>query len=779
MGEQIEGVSLAAVLKGIAQRKLLIAIATALGVLAGLAVLVIFKPSYQSESQVIIENLQTPFEKANTQQPELRADVIDKTIVLSQVSVLKSDDIGSRVVDKLDLAHNPEFNPLLRGISFSKKLLITLGFLDDPNLFTPKELALKSLEQHLTVYQVPDSNVIGIKFSAGSKQIASDVANSIAEIYVTSTREVGTSSNGRAKDWLAQQITDLRTKVAASESAVETYRSESGLIKGERATLSTQQISELNSQIVVAQSAASEAQARVTEIKSMLASGNIDASSDVLNSPLIQNLKQSQVAAQRRLSELAATYLPNHPKMVAAQADLTNVNNQLRREALKIVESLQSQAKVANSRAASLKADLDRLKGQEANNNISDVKLQELQRNADADRKLLENLLERYADVSSRQDMNLQPGMARIIQTALPAPAPYFPKTGPIMILTTLAGLIMGMGLAFLAEVISASDPSKLNARTTVGGHTHPAYQALEQGTEIPNLRVEKVVAQSAPVVKPEPTPEPLVTPAVDVHPAKQEISPPLQVVTNQYQAPKPAPQESLLEHGEFPAADTATACLAMLEQAAVDGRSSLAEGAKSLGSIVLALKAERGFKSFSVLSLGSAAPNSAMAVVATARALAATKTKVIAIDLGPSGPAGFDMLFGLPAGMGVVDLLGGNADFTKVVVRDPHSQAHVMRFSSKAGPEALSQVQARMGQILEALSSIYGVILLHLGEATTTTPASAALSDAAVILATQARQKDGIAAAQILEAKGVKITVNMRLDSKLTVNEVPLRANS
>lgn len=728
MGEQIESVSLGDVFKGIMRRKLFIAITTLLGVLAGVAILYVFKPSYQSEAQVIIENLQTPFEKASSQQTDARPDTIDKTVVLSQVSVLTSADVASRVVEKLDLTKNPEFNTLLKPPGIGKSILVALGFADDPKLFAPQELALKNLDQHLTVYQIPESNVIGVKFAAGEKQVAADVANAIVDIYVTSTREAGTSDNSRAREWLSQQINDLRATVSASEGAVEKYRSEAGLLKGERTTLSTQQVSELNSQIVVAQTSAGEAQARVTEIKSMMGSGSIDASSDVLNSPLIQNLKQAQVAAQRRLSELSATYLPNHPKMIGAQADLTNVNNQLRREALKIVDSLQSQAKIANARATALKAELDKLKGQEATNNISDVKLQELERNADADRKLLESLLGRYADVSSRQDMNLQPGLARVIQKALPAPAPYFPKPGPIMLLTTLAGLMMGLGLSFLAEIVSISTRSADVA--LAAGRKHPAQKVLDAGNEIPTLPMGAVAATE--------------------------------------------PPDPIVEYDLFPAAPTAAASLAMVEQALVGEHSELAEGAKELSARMTESQERHGFKTFSVMSLGSNAPNAEMATVATARALAAAKMKVIAIDLSPSGHGAFNTLFGLPNGQGIVDLLVGSADFTKVVVRDPQSPAHVMRFGMGTGAEEFHTLQQRLSQIVGALSSIYGVIILHLGEASAATPISASCSDVAIILATEARLKDATVAGQVLDGKGVKDTITMRLDAKQDRADLP-----
>ena len=101
----------------------------------------------------------------------------------------------------------------------------------------------------------------------------------------------------------------------------------------------------------LADAASSEATARANEIKSLLAAkGSVDASSDVLSSPVVQNLREQQSTAARKISELSATYLPNHPKMMAAQNDLTNINRQIRAEALKVVEGLNEQAKIAKSR---------------------------------------------------------------------------------------------------------------------------------------------------------------------------------------------------------------------------------------------------------------------------------------------------------------------------------------------------------------------------------------------------------------------------------------------
>ena len=157
-------------------------------------------------------------------------------------------------------------------------------------------------------------------------------------------------------------------------------------------------------------------------------------------------------------SVLSATYLPGHPKMIAAQNDLRNIDRQIRSEALKLVDSLDQQAKIAEAREGSLRARLEEMKGRKSAANLDEVKLKALERESAADKALLESLLLRYADASARQDLSTQPAMARIIQQAAIPTSPSFPKSGPLVALITLAGLALSLGLSFLVEIMAAAN---------------------------------------------------------------------------------------------------------------------------------------------------------------------------------------------------------------------------------------------------------------------------------------------------------------------------------
>ncbi len=720
--EQFPATNLSDVLAGIWQRKLLLLALPLLGVLGGELFLMSSKPTYLAEAQVIIENMSTPFDRANSVPEQGVSDQVTDKMVQSQVSVMKSRDIAARVVDQLSLDAKPEYNSRLRTSGFLGQLAVALGFKDDPQLYAPKDLAAKNLSSGITVYPVPETNVIGIKSVSTNAGLAAATANAVAQTYVLSTHEVGATSNDRVRAWMSHQIDDLRAKVSTADNAVEKYRAEAGLLKGTSSTLGTQQISELNSQITLAESAAAEAQAKADEIRHLFATrGTVDASADVLSNVLVQNLRGQQVAAERKVSEISATYLPNHPKMIAAVKELNSVNAQVRNEALRVADGLQGQAKIAAQRAATLRADLTKQKGTQASANESDVKLQALQRDADASRTLLQTMLNRYADANARQDANQQPGFSRIIQSATVPPSIYFPKAGPVLILSTLAGLVMGFGLAFVLELLRAPAVSAPQSQRAV--RPHP-------------LAGQNGAAFAVPSIEPERTQEAFVPGAV---------------------APATKPQnkeQHAVSFASVPGAVTASGLLVMAEQLNKSEGGKVAETAKHLANTLVNLKSKEGVSTHAYATLGSPVPNGALATIATARELASRGAKVIVLELS-IGLTGVETLTGVGPGPGLIELVDGTSDFTRVVSRDPSSNIHLIRIGNQPTAEKMLVVAEKLNRILEALRTIYEHVLLHVGEASVATVPFLSAADIAIILAPSSRLADAQTAARALSEQG------------------------
>lgn len=724
----LAAISMVDVLRGVGRRKVLILSITLASFLAALAVVLKADPTYSTEAQVLIENMTTPFDQVQTSQTQGGAASgggVDDRVVSSQMVVLKSEDLGRRVVAALKLDEQPEFNPLIDGIGAIGRLKIQLGFSEDPALKTPEQRALDHYSDQLSIYQQQQSNVISIKYTSNSPRTAADVANTLAQVYVLATRESQSQPTERARDWLAQQITELRTKLAAAERAVEEFRSQAGLLQSATTTLNTQQISDLNSQITVAQAASAEAKARAQAIRQQLEkNGSVDSSAEVLASTVIQKLKEQRTTAVQELAQLNAVYLPSHPKLIAAKRALADIDAQMKAEALKIVAGLDEQARVMAAREQSLRDSLESLKSRESASNLDDVKLKALERDAAADRALLETMLARYAEASSRQDVASQPGFARIIETASVPASPSFPKRGPTVLLATLAGLALGFGITFILEIMRAAGALTQRIEQASAGQQPPARPDLVMTPFAP--------PPASGELKPRPAIQTVRPAAVSAESIKASspvarIMPPLATFMRAGSADRGA----LLEQAEYAAATAAAA------------------------GWVTNCQRDLGVRRIGIAAM-AAGGDSGVAGVGIARAVAAGGKRVVLVDAARQTSA-IESLCGVAPGPGLVDMLSGAADFTKVFGRDSRSAVHVLRYGSDRSEAAHATAVQRIDQILSGLGALYDIIFVDAGDTHGRGIEILCKCEAAILLAPVDHLKDAVEAAQALEAHGLK----------------------
>ncbi|CAN5515688.1 hypothetical protein BH10PSE7_BH10PSE7_01240 [soil metagenome] len=725
-------------LRGIWARKMLLFAIPAIFGLGAIAFVMTTPPTYTSEAQILIDNLDTPYDRSQVTDPQGRV-VIDDRDVLSQVSVISSRDLADRVIRQLGLAGTPEFDPLTRGTGIAGRLAILLGFREDPATKTPEQRAYDRYADKLNVYQIPQSKIIVIKYTASDRKTAADVANALAEVYVMSTREAQSEPMGRARDWLALQIEALRRKVVESETAAEEFRANAGLLKGTQATLGTQELSELSSQITLAEAARSEAQAKAQNIRALLTSkGNIEASPDVMSSSLIQHLREQQIALNRSLTELSVTYLPGHPKIVAIRNELSGIERQMRSEALRIVAGLEDEARIANSREASLRASLNAAKAKASTSNQDEVKLRAMEREATANRELLETFLNRYTDASSRQDLGAQPGMARIIQRAAIPANPTFPIPGPTVLLAIVAGLALGLGLAFLAAVMAAAsgqrrerEPVLVSAAPPV--RPDPEFRAEPEQTRAVEREIE--VHQDPPPAEPPPgPPEERILQAVAPleqrvqaiiqasQPVFQEPVAEMEQAAPQMQAkvPPPAPPQQKMFPAlcDVPATEDMATAVANSYQPLGNPDGDYAYAMQRAAVWMQSARQTLGVQRLAVAGLGLTGPDTATLSAALARSMSKQGYRGVVIDCDPASAA-MQTVFGVESGSGLSELLAGQASFEHVIARDKASSAHLMRAGQTR--EALPELMAekRMDAIFDALSEVYDTVIVNCGELT------------------------------------------------------------
>jgi uncharacterized protein involved in exopolysaccharide biosynthesis/Mrp family chromosome partitioning ATPase len=477
---------------------------TALAFVLSLAAVNLVTPRYKSEARILIDGRENVFLRPNGERNEERS-ALDAEAVTSQVQLLLSRDLAREIIKKNKLAERPEFDPVLQGIGPMKSVLALFGIGRDPFSLTPEERVLDAYYDRFTAYAVDKSRVIVIEFQSRDPELAARVANSIAEGYLVLQQGARQAQAKSAGQWLSGEIESLRKRVAEAESRVEDFRSKSSLFVGtNNTTLSNQQMGELNTQLNNARALKSDAESKARLIREMLQSGKPIEASEVLNSELIRRLSEQRVTLRAQLAEQSSTLLDGHPRIKELRAQLADLDRQLREEASKLSRSLDNDARIAGGRVEGLSASLEQLKKQATSTNGQDVQLRALEREAKAQRDLLESYLAKYREANTRENIDAGPTDGRIISRASVSNTPAYPKKLPIVLVATLATLMLSAGAIATGELLRmtaprataafASSPAPLRAAAaSAAGATFAADPApaadraevLENGPEI------------------------------------------------------------------------------------------------------------------------------------------------------------------------------------------------------------------------------------------------------------------------------------------------------
>jgi Mrp family chromosome partitioning ATPase len=178
----------------------------------------------------------------------------------------------------------------------------------------------------------------------------------------------------------------------------------------------------------------------------------------------MRRLSEQRVTLRAQLAEQSSTLLDNHPRIKELKAQLADLDRQIRDEAAKISRSLDNDSRIAAGRVDSLSASLDQLKKLASSSNGEDVQLRALEREAKAQRDLLESYLARYREANTRETIDAAPADSRIISRAIVSNTPAYPKKLPIVLIATLATLLLSTGVIVTGELLRMTAPAALAA---------------------------------------------------------------------------------------------------------------------------------------------------------------------------------------------------------------------------------------------------------------------------------------------------------------------------
>ena len=408
-------------------------------------------PRYTAEVDILLEGSRDTMTAAlESVLPRASTDI---TALNSQVQVLRSRSLARDVVQRLGLAEDPEFNRTLQppGLVDRVKVALRGSAKASP---TSDAAVVGAVQRRLNVRAVEGSQIILLRFSSEDPARAAAIANAFADRYLAQQAEAKVAATAATNAWLNESITDFQERVAVSEQAVEDFRRQSGLVESGGQTLTSQEISGLNAQLVLRRGATAEAEARLAQVSRLVGSrGDVITASEVLDSPLIQRLREQEAEVARKRAEMASELGPGHPRMTQLEAEAEDLQAKIGLEIDKIVQRLQNEVRIARVQEESLSGQLEQLKVRTGENNEQQIQLRALERDAEANRNLLATLVARYKEMGAQSADTLQHPDARIVSAAEVPIEPSFPNTAVVLGLVLIGSMLVAGAMVLLLEM--------------------------------------------------------------------------------------------------------------------------------------------------------------------------------------------------------------------------------------------------------------------------------------------------------------------------------------
>lgn len=422
-------------------------------------------PKYMASTKLLIEKVE-PYKLQ-----EYRYSSTDPTFYETQYNLIRSAPVIEKVMDALgadplfaayfraQADERPWYTSALHALryavnSFGSMMRGTpgLGGVEplDPEEAWRKQV-VESLMQNISVVPVRDTKLVNVRFMATNPVLASRVVNTVAKAYIEALLDIRVNSSQIALEWVNQKLNEERAKLETSEQALQEYMQQNDIVTLEdRITIIPQKLSELSTQLTVAETKRRELEALYSKLRNLRDLTIAETIPGVASDVTVAFLRSEVLRAEQNVTDLSKKYGARHPVMIEAVSELSVLRQKKNQEIRRVIDSIHNEFELALSNEQTLVARLNATKQEALSTNQKFIQYSVLKRDVEASRQLFDSLLRRMREQSLNEEV--QTVSVVIIEEA------EIPKTpaSPRKLMNLLLGLIFGafgsVGLAFFID---------------------------------------------------------------------------------------------------------------------------------------------------------------------------------------------------------------------------------------------------------------------------------------------------------------------------------------
>ena len=426
----------------------------------------------------------------------VEAQALSNSVIEGEIAIMRSSELLVRVAERLELHKDPEFNPRLRPpaepnpvmeavdglIDWAKALLrpaptpapaaSTAGAegeagtapADAPAVnenmvraaraneesvgeFGP---AISSVKRGLFIRQQGNSFILSVRFTTEDPQKAAAVANTVMDEYINLLVDKRFAAAQRFTRWLSGRVDELAATLEASERDALAFLAKMEADADSNLRLE-QQMKEFTSKLVNARANLAEAKARASRAREIWEKEGALATTNVLTNEAIESFRRTLSQLQNEEAEVRRGFAGDSVQVDGIRRAIEKVEGQIAVEAGNLLQQLDNTVEILSINVAALEGSLRDLEDVNLERSTELIRLNQLERIADANRKVYEDFLGRYKETTEIQ--NLQNSDAEVMSYATPPGAPSYPRKTTTTVLALFAGLSLGSALALMIEM--------------------------------------------------------------------------------------------------------------------------------------------------------------------------------------------------------------------------------------------------------------------------------------------------------------------------------------
>jgi capsular exopolysaccharide synthesis family protein len=406
------------------------------------------KPVYKAVARVQVE-AESPLIQSLNDLAQYQQNWDIDTFIQTQMEILKSDVLAWRMIEEMRLAENPNFASAKdsnKKISEQRKAELIARF-----------------KGGLSVQLMPKTHMLLVSYESTDPELAARVSNALVADYIDYNFRQKYDAVRQASGWMEQQLDELKAKVEKSQQALVDYERQNAITNtGDKQSVQEQMLSDLGKDLTTAQSERIQKESLYDQVVT-----NRVQMATLVHDELLESLEVKQAELRNQYTDIVNQYGPNYPKALRLQQQLADARTQIEQEQSRVIDRIRRDYITAQNREQLAASAVSRQKDELGKLNQLLVEHNMLKRDFDTNQQLYQNLLAKLKEATL--SVGLRPNNINLVDSATTPTSPVRPRRLLNTTMGLLAGLFLGIIVAFAQEALDQSVKSIVHLELLLG----------------------------------------------------------------------------------------------------------------------------------------------------------------------------------------------------------------------------------------------------------------------------------------------------------------------